>query len=305
MFPDPSIREFYIRHLARALVGRSNCGLFFFLIGKGSNGKSTLNNLIEAALGEYASTAPTSLIVNAKRPDAGKAQPELMDLRGRRVIAMHEPEKHERLSEGTMKQLTGGDKISGRNLYESTSTFHVQGTFFFLCNTAPEIRAQDYGTWRRLRFIPFDSQFKDQDDLPNETQPNVFKKDPSLEHHIDQLGAVLISYLIHVLKSKGKPIFKDASVPQRIQQLSKEIQMKNNMIMQFLNEHYLLDAKSSNFVTSKTLWSQLKSFAAIKNERVREKDAMDLLQLTYKDFTCNALGQQGWYIEPKIVETSM
>ena len=77
--------------------------------GKGSNGKSILVKLMEIVLGDYKGTVPITLITQG-RNKIGSASPETAQ-QGKRYAVMQEPSKGDRINEGIMKELTGGDPI--------------------------------------------------------------------------------------------------------------------------------------------------------------------------------------------------
>ena len=77
----------------RRLVGAASIGvvrdhLLAILWGTGANGKTTLANAVDFALGDYAHTATVELLLGRHRP--GAATPELADLRGRRLVTASE-----------------------------------------------------------------------------------------------------------------------------------------------------------------------------------------------------------------------
>lgn len=58
-----------------------------------------------------------------------------------------------------MKDLTGGDKLRGRFLYERGFEFEPVGKLFIVGNHRPVIRGTDEGVWRRVRLIGFNERF--------------------------------------------------------------------------------------------------------------------------------------------------
>ena len=49
-----------------------------------------------------------------------------MQLQGVRYAVMQEPSKGDKINEGIMKEITGGDPIQGRALFKETITFIPQ-----------------------------------------------------------------------------------------------------------------------------------------------------------------------------------
>ena len=76
-------------------------------------------------LGDYKGTVPITLITQ-KRPGIGGTSSEIVQLRGVRYAVMQEPSKGDKINEGIMKEITGGDPIQGRALFKETVTFIPQ-----------------------------------------------------------------------------------------------------------------------------------------------------------------------------------
>lgn len=73
-------------------------------------------------------------------------------------------EEH-RLNEQLIKDITGGDTIEGRRLYQEAFTFKPQFKPWMYGNHKPEIRGTDDAIWSRVRLIPFEVSFKGREDL--------------------------------------------------------------------------------------------------------------------------------------------
>ena len=112
-------------HLASTLIGENNDQTFNIYNGCGRNGKSKLVELMSLALGEYKETVPITLITQ-KRNSVGSTSSEVVALKGARYAVMQEPSKGDKLNEGIMKEITGGDPLQGRALFKDCVTFIPQ-----------------------------------------------------------------------------------------------------------------------------------------------------------------------------------
>ena len=54
-----------------------------------------------------------------------------------------------------VKQLTGGDLVKARFLYQNFFQFSPSHTIFLAANHKPVIRGTDHGNWRRIKLVPF------------------------------------------------------------------------------------------------------------------------------------------------------
>lgn len=149
--PDPEMRAFLARLLGYSLLGVVNEHVLPIFYGSGANGKSTLLDAVLGALGDYAGTADPGLLI-----ERGDVHPTgLADLHGRRLVIGHETDKGRRLAEGTVKRLTGGDRIKARRMREDFWEFDPSHLLIMLTNHKPTVQGDDEGIWRRLRVVPF------------------------------------------------------------------------------------------------------------------------------------------------------
>lgn len=205
LFPRPDLKKHALKLLAACLEGCNREQLFYFFTGVGSNGKSRLVKLMECTFGEY-QTQVQATVFTRKRPESGAANPDLIVLKGKRFISSAEPDEKESLNTSRMKQMSGEDLIEARPLYGDQERFRVMGRIFMLCNHLPPINSMDNGTWRRIRVIPFESQFLD-DDHPDyiAKKANVFLKDEKLDERIVTWREPFLSYLVHIYQTEYIP----------------------------------------------------------------------------------------------------
>ena len=96
-----------------------------------------------------------------------------------------------------MKELTGGDPLQARALFQESETFMPQFKIVVCTNNLFDIDSNDDGTWRRIRKCNFLSKFVDEKEMQNyEEDQYVFKKDKSLNEKIPSLAPVFVSMLV-------------------------------------------------------------------------------------------------------------
>jgi len=150
--PDEEMRVFIRRLLGLSLEGQVTAHVLPIFHGDGANGKSTLMDAVMHALGDYADAGDPDLL-RARTFDAHPTG--VADLHGRRLVVIHESDAGHRLAEGTVKRLTGGDRLKARRMREDFWSFEPSHTFVMLSNHKPAVRGADEGIWRRLRLVPF------------------------------------------------------------------------------------------------------------------------------------------------------
>lgn len=211
IFVDKELKHYVLKILASCLDGVHHDDMFVILTGSGSNGKSMLLDLINKTFGELVTKWPISLLTQ-KRQKGESASPQLIGARYSRFVYMDEPDAGTdfKLNSGMVKEYTGGDFISGRNMYDSNIIkFQPQFMLFLLCNDIPQVPGTDNAIWRRNRVIPCLSKFVEDPILkPDPTHPLhlQFKKDKKLKIKMNDWVDAFMSILIHyygIFKKEG------------------------------------------------------------------------------------------------------
>jgi putative DNA primase/helicase len=127
--------------------------------GTGSNGKSLLLDVVSTILGDYAGSVRVEALMSQDQTPSH--QTDLVQLRGKRLVVTVESEGGKTLNESLVKSLTGGDKVSAREIYSATIEFRPQFTLIMATNHLPTIKGFDFGIWRRLICVSFDATFVD------------------------------------------------------------------------------------------------------------------------------------------------
>ena len=160
LFPIPELNKYMWDHLASTLLGTNQNQTFNIYTGEGRNGKTKLVELMALVLGDYKGSVPISLVTQ-RRSGIGGVSPEVAQLMGKRYAVMQEPSKGDKINEGIMKEITGGDPITARLLFQNSITFTPQFKLAVCTNNLFDIKSDDNGTWRRIRVCPFISHFNE------------------------------------------------------------------------------------------------------------------------------------------------
>ena len=195
LFPEEELRAYMWEHLASTLIGTNREQTFNIYIGGGSNGKSKLIELMSACLGEYKAVLPITAVTQ-KRAMIGGASPELAVLKGVRYAVMQEPTKGDRINEGILKEITGGDDMTARALFKNTITFVPQFKLVVCTNVLFDIKSNDDGTWRRIRLCPYKSKFCEEPKSDDPEEPYQFLIDKNLDVKIKTWVNVFMAMLV-------------------------------------------------------------------------------------------------------------
>lgn len=158
-FLDEVLGEDLAAYLKRAvgysLSGDTSEHCFFLLYGSGRNGKSTFLNVLSHLFGDYAGNTPPETFLSVG--NGSKSTNDLAALAGARFVTTFEPSEGARLSDSLVKQITGGDPLTVRFLYQEFFTYTPQAKVFMSANHLPKINERDSAMWERVRLIVFEN----------------------------------------------------------------------------------------------------------------------------------------------------
>ena len=158
------------RLLGYALSGQVTEHILPILHGQGRNGKDTLLETISYVLGPLASPVESELLLEQGRSrSAGAPAPEIVELRGKKIVWASETGEGRWLNSTRVKWLTGGNTLKGRALFGRQSVkFKPSHTLFLVTNFQPHVSAGDYAFWQRVHMVPFEISFVSEPAAPNE-----------------------------------------------------------------------------------------------------------------------------------------
>jgi putative DNA primase/helicase len=167
--PDDDERAFLIRFCGYCLSGEVSEQVLLFLLGTGANGKTVLIETMRAILGDYADKIQTEMLMQHFR-NTQAASPDLVQLQGRRFIYANETTEGRFLDDARVKDLTGGDTITGRLPYAKAAiSFEPTHKLIIAGNHSPIVTDDSDGLWRRMILMKFTQKFEGEDcdrDLP-------------------------------------------------------------------------------------------------------------------------------------------
>lgn len=153
---DQDLIEFIQPAIGYCLTGSTQEQCLFVCQGGGSNGKSTLLEVMRHIMGGYAYNLPFSALELEKRSSIPN---DLAPLPGKRFVTAIETNERAQLNEGRIKLLTGCDPISARFMRREFFTFVPVAKYWLCFNNPPMVADDSHGFWRRVRMIPFRRQF--------------------------------------------------------------------------------------------------------------------------------------------------
>jgi putative DNA primase/helicase len=155
-FMDRMLPVAEVRRMVQVASGLGLIGLtvqkLFFHYGFGANGKSVYMETLCRLLGEAAVTLPSESFTGEGKA-GGSANPDMARLYGRRFLRVKELPEGEDLRENLVKDLTGGEDFTVRDLFQGYFDFKPIFTGHMSGNGYPKISGTDNGIWRRMAVV--------------------------------------------------------------------------------------------------------------------------------------------------------
>jgi P4 family phage/plasmid primase-like protien len=169
---DAQLAEFLQVSLGACLSGAVESHWMLFWIGAGRNGKNTLGDLVQDALGDYARKVPTSTLM-AKAHEAHPT--EIANLQGIRLAMSSEINDGEHWNEARINEVTGDATLSARYMRGDLFTFRRTHKHLVYGNHRPQLRTLGAGIQSRIKIVPFRASFlgREDHDLPRRLRANL------------------------------------------------------------------------------------------------------------------------------------
>ena len=220
--------SFLKRVFGYGMTGMISEQCMFVLYGSGANGKSTILEIYRELLAGYAMhTTTASLLGSSGSP----IRNDLARLNGARFVSAVEIGMGKKLDEALVKQLTGGDQVTARFLYNEFFEYKPEFKLFIAANHKPDIQGVDHGIWRRIHLIPFDVTIPTEEidrDLP------------------DKLRAELTGILAWAVQGCREWQEHGLNVPASIANATAAYRDEMDIVAEFLNDRCTLQANEKS-----------------------------------------------------------
>lgn len=146
---DEELQRYLARAVGYSLTGGVGARKFFFLEGRGSNGKNALIEPVMMIMGSYAQTASPSLLTGTDRDHPAV----LADLLGARLVFVDETKKDTPLNTERIKALTGSRLIKAAFKHKNFFDFEARFKLWIAGNGRPKMNDESDGVWKRLHRV--------------------------------------------------------------------------------------------------------------------------------------------------------
>ena len=222
---DKARSDYMQKAIGYALTGDTKMECLFILYGPTSrNGKGTTMESILRIMGEYGKNADPTMLQAKFNAQSGGPSEEIARLAGARFVNISEPEKKITLDAALTKRLTGNDTITARYLHENSFEFRPNFKIFINTNHRPNITDLTLFESGRIKIIPFDRHFEE-----NEQDKGLKQLFAEPENMSGILNWMLEGYRMY--RSQG------LAMPDSVKQATMDYQMFSDKMGQFFDEN--------------------------------------------------------------------
>jgi P4 family phage/plasmid primase-like protien len=166
------LSEFLQVSSGACLSGAVEVHWILFWIGRGRNGKNTLGDLMQDAMGDYARKVPMSTLM-AKLHEGHPT--EIANLQGVRLAVSSEINEGAYWDEARINELTGDATLSARFMRCDLFEFKRTHKHLIYGNHRPQLRAVGDAIKSRIKIVPFRESFvgREDADLPRRLRENL------------------------------------------------------------------------------------------------------------------------------------
>lgn len=250
---------------------------FILLNGKGGNGKSFLNKLmLDHVLGDYGFKGNNEVLT---KPISSSSNPALANFNKKRLIVFEEPDENIKLSNSTIKELTGGSNLSVRKLYSNDTDCKNHLTMILECNERPNFNGKPTNAdYRRLIDIYLPNKFTKEKEQINNI--DVFEADETLKDfdRMNNFKYAIMTNLINFTNNFDNNIF-NITIPDFVKERSKEHLLKGNVFFNWFLENTEKTDNKNDLLPFKIVYERFRCSETYTDLTKQEKRSNTVIKL--------------------------
>lgn len=241
---DREVIDLFEEMLGAVLIKHNRYQKGFLFYGSGSNGKSTILNLIKEFLGfrNY-----TTMSIQEVTERFNKAELEY------KLANIGDDINNSTLKDtGTLKKLISGDAISVEKKGGNPYTIEPYATHIYSCNNIPASFDKSDGFYRRFTLIPFNAKLSPKDE----------DYDPMILDKITEPTA--LSYVLNIAIRGAERLIKNGGFtePQSVKDALENYKIDNSNVLSWiedkeLDEDYFLDNSTDKLYSDFADWCRV------------------------------------------------
>lgn len=234
----------YVRKLmGYSITGLSKIHDFFAWHGIGRNGKGLLIEAVASVMGPLAGPIQAEMLLEQPGArSAAAASPDIMALRGMRIVYASETDEGRKFSSSRVKWLTGGDTLVGRWPHDKYPVpFSPTHTLFLLTNSKPRAAADDFAFWERCRLIQFElSYVKDREP---DKEKNERKADSDLPEKLKTMGPMILTWLVNGCMEWQH--HGNLTPPPFVREATAEYRREEDLVQEWIDDHCSIEDRNA------------------------------------------------------------
>jgi putative DNA primase/helicase len=244
MCGDQEMVDFLATASGYSLTGDTRIQAMFFNHGDGENGKGVFLETLAYIIGEYSYTSAFDTFVYHEKGNRD-VRSDLAALVGVRFLCAEESSEGHRLDEALIKQLTGENTVTTRFLYQDEFSYKPNFKIWMSSNFRPSIRTTDWGTWRRVKMIPWNFRV------------TAANRDEQLKSKLRREAPGILNWML-----RGLGRYVDAgyrmTYPEIVERATSEYRISQDIVGQFVNAKCELTGKIqvSDLYDAFKLWAE-------------------------------------------------
>ena len=259
---DQEIINFLQIFLGQMLYGFNERKAFGIFYGPATNnGKSTLVNVLETILADYAWAAPNDFLAQRKRNSVHDSE-QLAHTKGTRLVTIPEPPQDQIVDVSLVKNLTGNAPITARLVYQNSFTFVPSCTM--IIDTNHKIWMRDHTVFDRGSVIlfPFNEVF-------DETKADSTLKDKLLQERSGILNWLLEGWAKYNAATANGT--KGWVLPQSMVDALNAYRGESDTMESFLTENYEVTGDPNDLVKPDALYQTYRSWSYSNGDQAKSK----------------------------------
>lgn len=238
--PDSEVRWYVQKALGYACTGRVSERILLVFLGElGREGKTTLLRAVSNRLESYAAVIPDRLLLRDERKNIDEMK---VNLRGVRLAHGSDlTSEGATWDGGLVKELTGGDEVTARNLYLARVAFDPTHQFVIAANRFPTVSTTDSDTalWDRMRVVPFEHR--------------VGNPDPDLGEALEDEAPRILAWLVEGARAWAE---ERLDPPAPVLEASREARLRSDPLLGWLEANLAPAASADDRLGAQELWTR-------------------------------------------------
>jgi phage/plasmid-associated DNA primase len=274
--PDREQQTLLLQILASGLDGHPYQNAVIYQ-GQGGNGKGLLGSLMNKMLGEYFYKPNASILKEMAK--ANSASPDIMKLKDKRYVDIEEVGGM--INATLLRNITGGQTLEGRNLYQKTTeTFKLSSLLVLEINNAFQLDGKPaQADYRRYIVIKFNTNFTDDEAKIDEVINGIQYRKANHYYETEEFHTDIRPYFFDVLSNVYKQYYDETqkslkfSIPKIVRDNTNQYLTNQDTAKSLFDYSF----KKSNDLTKtlplKSVWDTIKNSDPYNNLSKADKKA--------------------------------